>query len=220
MRLSAAKHRILPISAFAALVNIVLLCAPLILAGKLQRIVVDTQIILFLLIVTVWCLMEIMFHPTRTVHLAKKTKWLPATTGATVLVVFWVSLLERTFRHNSTISSYAIGGILLSAIGVILRYFSIRTLGPYFLNEVTLSPEHPLVTHGIYGLMRHPSETGMLSIVFGSSLLLGSLFGTVLCVCALVPIVIRRIRLKDQMLRNHYSAAFSSYARRHSLKVG
>jgi protein-S-isoprenylcysteine O-methyltransferase len=96
--------------------------------------------------------------------------------------------------------------------GLTLRYFAIRTLGSFFLNEVAVMPKQSLVTHGIYGSLRHPSETGTVCLAFGGATLLGSQYGLAASTLLLLPFLIWRTRLEDRMLRNHYAMEFGRYA--------
>ena len=76
--------------------------------------------------------------------------------GILLLKVFWVSLVDCAVRLPSRVGLLVGIGMMLMAAGVALRCLSIHTLGPYFLNEVSILPGQPLVTHGLYGVVRHP----------------------------------------------------------------
>jgi protein-S-isoprenylcysteine O-methyltransferase len=132
--------------------------------------------------------------------------------GLTLLLVFWASLFDAALRLPVPCGWTAVAGIVLMIIGIAMRYAAIRTLGRFFLNEVALLPNHPLVTHGIYGSLRHPSELGTICLASGGTVLLGSMNGIVICAVVLVPLVIWRTRLEDALLRRRYPLAFHGYS--------
>ena len=53
-------------------------------------------------------------------------------------------------------------GIVVLAGGLVLRGWSIMTLGDYFTGRVMVSADQPVITAGPYRVLRHPSYTGFL----------------------------------------------------------
>ncbi|KAF8127722.1 hypothetical protein EV363DRAFT_1344473, partial [Boletus edulis] len=58
-------------------------------------------------------------------------------------------------------------GSLLGVFGGLLRAYCYRALGAHFTFELSIRPTQALVTHGLYGVIRHPSYTGSLALVLG-----------------------------------------------------
>src|SRR5262249_42872541 len=81
----------------------------------------------------------------------------------------------------------------------------------HFVTEIRTGTE--LVRRGVYGRIRHPSETGLLMAMTGSTLLLSSTaaFGVVTFV--LLPIVVVRTREEDAALAGAFGAAHERYRR-------
>ena len=50
---------------------------------------------------------------------------------------------------------------------VILRVWCYKALGSLFTFEVTIRPDHKLITSGPYGIVRHPSYTAMVFMGIG-----------------------------------------------------
>lgn len=61
-------------------------------------------------------------------------------------------------------------GCALACIGGIIRITSYRLLGRLFTYELSIRPNHQLVTSGLYSLVRHPSYTGSLLEGIGAGL--------------------------------------------------
>ena len=139
-------------------------------------------------------------------------RWLALVIGSAMLAAFWVSAADAASRLPRPFDAASGAGTVLMVTGIALRYLSIRTLGAYIQNEVAILPGQPLVTRGIFRLLRHPSETGTLCLAFGGVVLLGSLAGAAVCAAVLLPCVIWRTRLEDVMLRRHHPVAFRRYA--------
>ncbi|MHC4401848.1 MAG: methyltransferase family protein [Planctomycetota bacterium] len=212
----AAQRRFFLAAVGAALIHVVLLCAPFAVLGRLRGITADPQALLFLLVAGAWCLLESSTQAAclRSPRPQERSQWLPWVVGVSLLVAFWTSLAERAVRGPAHFGLGAAAGGLAVLVGIALRRLAMRTLGPYFLDLIVLLPEHPLVTRGVYGRIRHPSETGTLLIAFGSAFLLGSTWGFVACGVLVLPSVVTRVRLEDGLLRLRHPQTFPGYARR------
>ena len=65
--------------------------------------------------------------------------------------------------------AFAIGLVILLT-GLVLRGWSILTLGEYFTATVKVSADQPVITAGPYQVLRHPSYTGLLLVMTGIGL--------------------------------------------------
>jgi protein-S-isoprenylcysteine O-methyltransferase Ste14 len=211
----ASLFRVLLLLAVAGTINMLLLCAPVLLFSGAQRIGSDPHITIFLFLTNGWCFAEIVVSSlhSRPAMSGTPQRWLAPAIGVAILVVFWVSIAEIALGAPTRFGIDAGVGVILLVVGGALRCVSIHTLGPYFLNEISLLPGQPLVTQGVYGLLRHPSELGTLCLAFGGAIVLHSLVGLIICTVVLLPCVIMRIRLEDTVLRSCHAGAFSKYAR-------
>jgi len=103
-------------------------------------------------------------------------------------------------------------GVLLFAVGGVLRLWPFFVLGSRFSGLVAIQPGHRLVTSGIYALIRHPSYLGLLVNALGWALAFRSGVGVFLVALMLVPLV-ARIRSEERLLRQHFGAEYDDYAR-------
>jgi protein-S-isoprenylcysteine O-methyltransferase len=133
--------------------------------------------------------------------------------GLGTLLVFWLGLLARADTAYAHRDGWQWAGLPLMLAGIGLRVLAIRTLGPYFVSETVVRPGQPLVRRGIYQFVRHPSETGLLAMVAGASLLLESRAALVVCFLMLLPISVWRVRREDRCLDTAFGQSFRAYAR-------
>ncbi|TFY78829.1 hypothetical protein EWM64_g5183 [Hericium alpestre] len=68
------------------------------------------------------------------------------------------------------ITSEFLAGAAIAAGGAFLRIACFRRMGKMFTFELALRDEHKLITDGPYGLVRHPSYTGLLLNMVGSAI--------------------------------------------------
>ncbi|KAG2114417.1 hypothetical protein DEU56DRAFT_919578 [Suillus clintonianus] len=68
---------------------------------------------------------------------------------------------------HSMSSPALIAGSCLSIIGSAIRIYCYSTLGRFFTFELSIRPDHKLVTSGPYSIVRHPSYSGALCVVLG-----------------------------------------------------
>jgi len=104
-------------------------------------------------------------------------------------------------------------GLILLPLGSALRFQARRTLGEYFSPVVRILPEHKLIRHGIYKYIRHPGYLGELLLYFSVPLLFHSLYGFLVMVF-LIPFILYRIRVEEQMLIEKFGDEYRDYMRK------
>lgn len=130
------------------------------------------------------------------------------------LAVFWAATVEHVLTSRRVGAVQGALGALVFLLGVALRRAAMQRLGERFLDEVSLLPGHRLEMSGIYGVLRHPSESGLLCMSAGTALLLGSWAGAAACLAAVVPGVGWRVIREDRLLARHFCGEFDVYSRR------
>ena len=109
-------------------------------------------------------------------------------------------------------------GVVLFAVGGVVRLWPVFVLGDRFSGLVAIQPGHTLVTTGIFGVIRNPSYLGMLGFVLGWGLAFRSGVGVVLAVLFIPPLV-ARIRSEEALLRAQFGAEYDAYCARTSRLV-
>jgi len=99
-------------------------------------------------------------------------------------------------------------GLFLFAGGVLLYRLAGRTLGPALSPFIEPRDDAPLVTHGLYGHLRHPIYLSQAMIAVGAPLTLGCRWVLPLTVGAIVILAVRIVREEQALART-----FPDYAR-------
>jgi protein-S-isoprenylcysteine O-methyltransferase len=106
-----------------------------------------------------------------------------------------------------------IAGIAIAVTGVALRQWSVATLGSFFTTSVEVQSDHRIVTRGPYAVLRHPSYTGLLIIVAGLTLALGSWLSCLVATALATAGVARRIAVEESALASHLGPDWTAFAR-------
>jgi len=103
--------------------------------------------------------------------------------------------------------------LVLLLVGSALRVQARRTLGDYFSPVVRILPGHKLIRHGVYKHIRHPGYLGELLLYFSVPLLFHSLDGFLVMVF-LIPFILYRIRIEEQMFLEKFGDEYRDYMRK------
>jgi protein-S-isoprenylcysteine O-methyltransferase Ste14 len=104
-----------------------------------------------------------------------------------------------------------ITGISLMAIGIYIRYISIKTLGKYYSTKLNTKNDHTLVKQGIYKYLRHPIYLGDLTLYIGIGIGLSNyICFFVLSVTSIIA-YISRIKQEENMLISFFGKEYLEY---------
>ncbi len=197
----------------AILLNLFLLSLPIILIDVFTiEYLKQPNILAYYVLMGLFCFAEAKASTKTTEYQYIKTekKSVPYLTGAIILIIFWLSLIENSHSHHMLLSTTIVGSLLI-IFGIYLRVTAIRTLDQYFLSHIGYIEKHHLVTTHIYSWIRHPSELGTLLICCGVCLLLLSMKALIFTTICLLPIVLYRIHLEDALLSSLFPDEFLRY---------
>jgi protein-S-isoprenylcysteine O-methyltransferase Ste14 len=105
-------------------------------------------------------------------------------------------------------------GLIIVVLGVIIFVWARKVLGSSYSGHVSVQVEQRLVQSGPYHFIRHPAYLGFLLIGFGISLGYFSLVGLCAIPVILLPGLIYRIKVEDNLLARHFGSLFNKYATR------
>ncbi|HSA99150.1 MAG TPA: isoprenylcysteine carboxylmethyltransferase family protein [Anaerolineales bacterium] len=100
--------------------------------------------------------------------------------------------------------------VLLLVAGLVVAIIARRTLAGNWSAAVALKKDHELITTGLYQYVRHPIYTGMLLMVLGTALLLGTLGA---CIGFFIILLGVWLKLKEEeaLLMETFTEEYSSY---------
>jgi protein-S-isoprenylcysteine O-methyltransferase Ste14 len=134
-------------------------------------------------------------------------------TGLLLLACSWAGLIEHALQPAALPAMVRVTGASAMLLGAWLRAASIRQLGPAFVSGLRADPEQGFARDGIFAVLRHPSEAGLLAAALGGALVLGSRTALGVWAGLLLPLVLWRVRREDAFLISRYGPAYRSYAR-------
>jgi protein-S-isoprenylcysteine O-methyltransferase Ste14 len=143
----------------------------------------------------------------------KTTDRLALASGVALLLIFWLSLFalasvpgERGPRESVALA--------IMFLGVAARGAAVYCLGSQFRTEVVVPRSAQLLERGVFALVRHPSEFGLLLMAAGSAIFSGSGAAFLVAVLALLPLSLWRLRREEAALQLAWGARFLRYRQR------
>lgn len=115
-----------------------------------------------------------------------------------VVATFVVSALDHRFGWSHVPVWLVIVGVVMVGVGLIVTQLVV-VQNNYAAATVRVEADQPLVSSGLYGIVRHPMYSGAAIMMVGTPLALDSLWG-LLGVVASAPVIVARIRDEETML--------------------
>ncbi len=126
-------------------------------------------------------------------------------------IVSFVSIFLFITNTPSQSMTHIIFGFFSIAIGLMLRWFAIRTLGVFFTAKLQINPKHNLIKTGIFKYVRHPSYLGVLIIICAQMILYRQLFLFTMSVILLLFAYLFRIKHEEKMLIEKFGDEYRIY---------
>ena len=105
-------------------------------------------------------------------------------------------------------------GLLLTAAGTLLLYWTHRTLDLNFFGGAKLRQEHRLITDGPYRLARHPMYTAFLTLGLGYGLVAANWFIGLTWLISTVGILFERLHKEEIMLLEQFGDEYREYMKK------
>ena len=109
--------------------------------------------------------------------------------------------------------AHAVAGMFLFLFGFTIMCWGQVTLFKNYSGTVVIHEGHELVTRGIYRFVRNPMYLGLfVALIVGLPLYVSSLRAFLVSLL-LVPIVLNRVRLEEELLTEHFGEKYLEYKR-------
>jgi protein-S-isoprenylcysteine O-methyltransferase Ste14 len=134
------------------------------------------------------------------------------------LALFFIPFFDRRgvgVLHDGSLIRWL--GLVLSAFGFVLVFWSGLALGRQYSADVTTQKEHHLITSGLYRLIRHPRYLGVIGLSIGVSCIFRSWIGLVASV-VFIAALIYRIRDEEATMHKEFGMEWEAYCR-HSWRL-
>ncbi|MGE5072981.1 MAG: methyltransferase family protein [Anaerolineae bacterium] len=136
--------------------------------------------------------------------------------GLLVITVFVAGIIigmnmpniAPSFNIQDHAGIHFVAGIVLVWAGLVLRYWSIRTLGRFFSTRLVIQDRHELITSGPYSILRHPSYTGAVLTFIGFGLGAGNWLSLLVLLATALISYAWRIRSEEKLLLAEFGDAF------------
>lgn len=112
--------------------------------------------------------------------------------------------------HLRQLSMWNIAGLTLFVVGLTIALVAVFTLRRFYLSTLVIVGHHQLITRGIYRYIRHPVYLGCIIAILGVPVSAPSLTGFLLMLL-LIPIILIRIRMEEEMLIEEFGDAYRVY---------
>jgi len=105
-------------------------------------------------------------------------------------------------------------GIVLMIVGILVRQWAIFVLGRFFTVTVSVQKNQKVVDYGPYQFVRHPSYLGLLLIIIGVGLALGSWAGILILLVMNGIALGYRIQIEEKVLVSELGKDYVEYTKR------
>ena len=178
---------------------------------------------LFIAACLVWLVPEVIGMFPQMARVSRKTALVQDRSSMVLLIGLQWTGLALNFLLAWLIPSAAITwprtalfvlGLSFILLGVVLRWYAIRTLGGYFTRDVAVAADQPVVQRGPYRLIRHPAYSGTFLTMLGVGLAMtnwASLVSLLFCVFAGH---FYRVSIEEQALIRTIGQPYVEYMRR------
>jgi protein-S-isoprenylcysteine O-methyltransferase Ste14 len=179
-----------------------------------------------LVLVQAWGMMELGQHSQTIAARRGATRvrfggWLLGVLAAVVgvnLALFGAPWLVPAAAIRPAAAAFGIGLAIMVA-GLVLRGWSIKTLGDYFTFTVMVSSDQPVIKAGPYRALRHPGYAGILLACAGIGLAGANWVGLAGAVLVPLALLLLRIRIEEHALLETLGDGYRCYAAGHKRLV-
>jgi protein-S-isoprenylcysteine O-methyltransferase Ste14 len=147
-------------------------------------------------------------HAGPTAETRTTQKFVMIGTTLSVVAIMVISALDHRFGWSDVPTPLVVAGNVLVGVGLALAQFVVIQNG-YAAATIRVEDDQPLVSTGLYGMVRHPLYVGALIMMVGTPFALDSYWGLIAIVPGLLALCVR-ILDEEKMLRQDL-AGYDAY---------
>lgn len=102
-------------------------------------------------------------------------------------------------------------GCAVTIVGIILRLYSVLTLGKSFTISVQVDLKQKIIQTGLYRYIRHPAYSGSILSLIGIALAIRSIIGTIVTITIIAVIYGYRIKIEEKTLESNSKTDYQEY---------
>ena len=106
-----------------------------------------------------------------------------------------------------------LASLLVLLSGIVIRWTAIFTLGKAFSANVAIREDQKLKQSGLYRLVRHPSYSGLLLILFAVGLQTRNWAGLLVLIVPTTAALIYRIHVEEPALSAAFGEQYADYSK-------
>jgi protein-S-isoprenylcysteine O-methyltransferase Ste14 len=133
------------------------------------------------------------------------------------LVVFYVSPLEFIYMPEILRSTHTtwmqIVGLALIAASLLVFGWARNAIKGMYSGRLRVQVGHILIQHGPYHVIRHPAYASYIIMSLGVAIGFSSLIGLLAVPLLLIPGLIYRINVEEEILRGEFGEQYACYRR-------
>lgn len=104
-------------------------------------------------------------------------------------------------------------GFALCGSGILFAIYGRAALGKNWSGKVIIQKDHSLIQTGPYNITRHPQYTGAILAYFGTSIVLGYIFGLMWSIILMFGLILKA-RLEEKILYQRFPEEYPEYKRK------
>ena len=135
-------------------------------------------------------------------------------TGSIASMAAFIVAAMQILPIKSGQKAWFASGLAILMCGSLLRRHCWRVLGNHFTGDVKAFADQPVIDHGAYRWVRHPSYTGGILMYLGTGLALTNWLSTLIVTAAGALGYIYRVWVEEQALQANLGGRYQEYMRR------
>jgi protein-S-isoprenylcysteine O-methyltransferase Ste14 len=139
------------------------------------------------------------------------------------IIVLWVALLisitlgrwiGQTYSEATVLEAHwvRVATVIIFAVALALRWTAVMTLGKSFSANVAIRTTQSLHKTGLYSLVRHPSYTGLILILFAEALRTRNWVGFAVVLIPTTAALLYRIHVEEAALSSAFGEEYAAYS--------